>query len=215
MDDGVMFVFDYANDAWYEQNGINAKGGMVFLEQSGGGRNMYLMQYAKNTSESESTLEWALYKDRKYDNLWSYADRLERNGTEELRAIECVYGTDWLAMDDPNELKKWLRCKIYAIRSFDDLEVRNTAGTLFSASGDYTLQITSYPNWRTDYLHSQANVDLTDTNLYAIMKCRNMHAQVMKFKITHETLFSSPRIQAIEIEATSPFKAKMKPWGTP
>lgn len=215
-DDGVMFVFDYANDAWYEQNGINAKGGMIFMEQSGDGRALYLTAYAKNTSESESTLEWSLYKDRNYSNLWAYADRLERGGTESLRAIELVYATDWLSMDDANELKKWLRCKVYAIRTFDDLTVLGSGGvTEVEALGANTITITAYPNWRSDSVHSSADIDLNSLNLYAFIKCRNMHASVMKFKLTHETLYASPRIQAIEVEATSPFKRKMKPWGTP
>jgi hypothetical protein len=37
----------------------------------------------------------------------------------------------------------------------------------------------------------------------------------MKFKIYGNADYSCPRIQAIEIEAAVPFKAKMKPWGTP
>lgn len=215
VDDGLMFVYDYANDAWSTQSGINAKGGMVALEQSGGGRTMFLTAYAKNTSESESTLEWTLYKERKYDNLWSFADRIERGGTEELRAISCAYSTDWLALDNPNELKNWLRCKVYGLRTFSDLTVLGSSNTPLACDGDYTLTVTAYPNWRSDSVHSSANISLTSTNLFAFMKLRNMHANVMKFRLTLNTLFSSPRIQAIEIEAASPFKAKMKAWGTP
>jgi len=213
-DDGLTLVYDYNNDAWFEQSGINGKGGFVLFTQETQ-RLFALTAYAENTSESVSTLEWVLYKERNYPNLWAYADRLERNGTEELRAISCAYATDWLALDDANMLKQFLRAKVYGLRVFDNLSVIGTAGTTSSALGSYALTVTSYKDWRTDHIHSSSTVNLDGTNLYDFMKCRTNKASVMKFKFTHSNIYASPRIQALEIEAAIPFKGRMRPWSTP
>ncbi len=210
-DQGTMFIYDYANDAWSTFSGVNAKGGMVDLE----GRMFYLMAYAKNISESSSGLEWVLYKERAYGNLWSFGDRIERQGTVELRAISKAYATDWLAYDDANMLKKFLRLKAYGLRVFSDLTVKDTSGAAFACTGAYSLTAETYKDWRTDAVQSSSTLALTSSNLFALMKVRNNKSGVMKFRVTHNTLFQSPRIQALEVEIAAPYEPKMKAWGTP
>lgn len=209
---GFTLVYDYNNDAWFKQTGINAKGGMIVFSESTD-RLFTLSSYARNSSDIASSLEWSLYKERNYDNLWAYADRLERDGVEELQEIEHVYATDWLAFDDPNELKKFLRCKMYGLRVFDDLTVLGTSGTERAALGQYTFDVQAYRDWREDDTHTDSTLTLTGRNLHDYMKCRTNKAGVMKFVFFHTVLYSSPRIMAIEVEAAKPFKPRMKPWG--
>lgn len=206
-DQGVTFVYDFSNDTWSKWTGINAKGGIVELD----GRNFFVTAYAKNTSESASGLDWVLYKTRDYSNLWSYTDRLERSGVEELRAISKIYTTDWLALDDAGLLKKFLRCRVYQLNTFTDLSVKGTSGTSLAATGAVSVTVNAYRDWRST-LHSSASLDLTGTNFYDFMKIRTNRCGVMQFSVTHNVINASPRIQAIEIEAAAPFKPHMKPW---
>lgn len=212
-DQGVMFVFDYANDAWFEQSGINARAGMVMINE--GNRMFYLTSYGYHDETDGSSIEWVLYRDRNYDNLLAYTDRVDLAGVETLKAIPCDYTTDWLSFEDPNELKNFLRCKVYGLQVDDTISYLGTSATEVEYSGDYTLTVKAYKDWRDNYVQSEATLSLTSANLYDFMKCRSNKAGVMKFKITHSASYSCPHIQAIEVEAVSPFKAKMKPWGTP
>jgi hypothetical protein len=212
---GTMFVFDYANDAWFEQSGVNARGGMVINYEAN--RMFYLTAYGKHDETDGSALEWVLHRDRNYPNLLAYRDRvLSSSYVEITKDIPFDYTTDWLSCDDPNEIKNFLRCKVYGLRTFNSYAFLSTGGaTEITLDGDYELTVKAYKDWRDNYVQSETTINLTSTNLYDFMKCRSNKSGVMKFKISGDANYSGPRIQAVEVEYTSPTKGKMKPWGVP
>jgi hypothetical protein len=209
-DQGIILAYDYNNDAWFTQEGIMAKGGMVQIN----GRSLYLAAYAVNTTAISSSLEWQLYKDRDYGNLTSYVDRYARKvgSSQTLRAINKEYTTDWLAFEDVTTMKNFLRFKLYNLNLEDDLNIVGSSTTA-ALTGDFTVTVVSEQDWREGRTQSSSTVTLNELNKYGYMKLKGNRSGCMRFKVTHNTAQNTLRIAAMEVEVAAPFKPKMKPWG--
>lgn len=212
IDYGITLIYDYKRDAWFTEEGVNARGGAVRIN----GRMMNLASYCINTSATSSALEWALYKDRPYRNLLNYVDRYRRrvSGSDTLRAITPVYATDWVTFEEPAGYKHFLRCKIINVNNTTEsaLSVKGTGGNTASYAAESDIVVRSEKNWEEGTLQSSTTVTLDTSKKWAFLKCKNNKAHSMRFKLTGSNAREAFRVSAIEVEAVPSYKINTKKW---